>query len=450
MSKVVKLRNGLNIRIRGKAEKIFVKSDLAEKYALQPTNFPGLTPKLTVKVDDVVKAGTPLFYDKYRPEVLFTSPVSGKVSAINRGERRRILEVVVDADREIQYETFRQADPSGLSREEVIENLLKSGLWPYIRQRPYAIIANPADTPKAIFISCFDTSPLAPDYDFIVKEEAESFQKGIDALSKLTSGKVHLGLNADYPPSNVFNQAKGVEVTFFKGKHPAGNVGVQIHHIDPVNKGDVVWYLYPQDVITIGRLFSKGVVDMSRIVALTGSEVKNTRYYKTMTGASIKDMVKDNVEEGELRYISGNVLTGSKIYNEGYVGFYDSQITVIPEGNFCEFLGWSMPGFNKYSVSRTFLAWLMPGKEFRINTNLKGGNRAFVLTGQYEQVIPMDILPVQLLKAIIVEDIDLMENLGIYEVAEEDFALCDFVCVSKIETQTIIRKGIDLMIRETT
>lgn len=450
MSKIIKLRKGLNIRIRGKAEKIFIKADLADKFALQPSDFPGLTPKLTVKVDDIVKAGSPLFYDKYRPEVLFTSPVSGKVSAINRGGRRRILEVVVDADREILYETFRQADPSGLSRGDVTDNLLKSGLWPFIRQRPYAIIANPKDEPKAIFISCFDYAPLAPDYDFVVKGEAEAFQKGIDAVSMLTSGKVHLGLNADYPAADVYEKAKGAEVTYFKGKHPAGNVGVQIHHVDPVNKGEVVWYLYPQDVITIGRLFQKGIVDMSRIVALTGSEVKTARYYKTMMGATIKDMVSNNVEEGELRYISGNVLTGSEISADGYIGFYDSQITVIPEGTYCEFLGWAMPGFKKYSVSKTFLAWLMPGKEFKIDTNVKGGVRAFVLTGQYEKVLPMDIFPVQLLKAIIVEDIDLMENLGIYEVAEEDFALCEFVCASKIEAQSIIRNGIELMIKETT
>jgi len=448
MPEVIKIKKGLDINLKGKAEKIFIQSDPSETFAVKPIDFTGIFPKLTVKVDHDVKAGSPLFFNKYKPEVIFTSPVSGKVIAINRGERRRILEVVIRADKEIRYESFTKANPLDLSREQIIENLLESGLWPFIRQRPYHIIANPEDEPKAVFISAFDTAPLAPDYDFALKNDAQPFQTGIDALSKLTSGKVHLGLNGAYPPSRVFAEARNVELHYFRGPHPAGNVGVQIHHIDPVNKGDIVWFVNPQDVVSIGRLFEKGIYDASRIVALSGSEIKSPRYFKTKIGASITNLVEGNVETGKLRYISGNVLTGLKIPKDGYIGFYDSQITVIPEGDYYEFLGWCLPGFKKYSVSRSFFSWLAPKKEYHIDTNLKGGRRAFVMTGEYENVFPMDIYPVQLLKAILVEDIDLMENLGIYEVAEEDFALCEFVCTSKTDVQSIIRQGIDLMIRE--
>ncbi len=448
MPEVIKIKKGLDINLKGKAEKIFIQSDPSETFAVKPIDFTGIFPKLTVKVDHDVKAGSPLFFNKYKPEVIFTSPVSGKVVAINRGERRRILEVVIQVDKEIRYESFIKANPSDLGREQIIENLLESGLWPFIRQRPYHIIANPEDEPKAVFISTFDTAPLAPDYDFALKNEAQPFQTGIDALSKLTSGKVHLSLNGTYPPSRVFVEARNVELHYFRGQHPAGNVGVHIHHIDPVNKGDIVWFVNPQDVVSIGRLFEKGIYDASRIVVLSGSEIKSPRYYKTKIGASITNFVEGNVETGNLRYISGNVLTGLKIPKDGYIGFYDSQITVIPEGDYYEFLGWGLPGFEKYSVSRSFFSWLAPKKEYRIDTNLKGGRRAFVMTGEYENVFPMDIYPVQLLKAILVEDIDLMENLGIYEVAEEDFALCEFVCTSKTDVQSIIRQGIDLMIKE--
>ncbi len=448
MSEVIKIKKGLNIPLQGIAEKIFVKAGQSETYALKPPDFHGLTPKLTVTINQEVKAGTPLFYDKYRPSIQFTSPVSGKVVAINRGERRRVLEVVVEPVGEIQYETFQKGNPSELSREKVVDNLLKAGLWPSIRQRPYSVIANPEEQPKSIFISAFDTAPLAPDYDFAVKGCEKEFQTGIDALSRLTEGKIHLNINADYPASAAFSNAKGVQVNKFKGPHPAGNVGIQIHRIEPLNKGDLIWYVSPQDVITIGRLFENGIYDASRVVALTGSEVIKPLYYKLIAGASIKKMVNDNVTENPVRYISGNVLTGTKITSEGYLGYYDSQVTVIPEGKHFEFLGWALPGFGKFSTSRSFWSWLTPGREYRLDTNLNGGNRSLMITGKYEEVLPMDIYPMQLIKAILVEDIDLMEKLGIYEVAEEDFALCEFVCTSKTNIQSIIRKGLDLMAKE--
>ncbi|HAF28174.1 MAG TPA: NADH:ubiquinone reductase (Na(+)-transporting) subunit A [Bacteroidales bacterium] len=448
MSKVIKIKKGLNISMLGTAEKIIKKADHADFYAVKPTDFQGIRPKLVVKVGDKVKAGTPLFYDKFQPEVQFTSPVSGEVTEINRGERRAILEVVVRADATIEYEEFNVGDPKNLSKEKIVEVLQKSGLWPTLRQRPYSTIANPKDSPKAIFISAFDSAPLAPDMDYIVKDCVTCFQKGIDVLSKLTEGIIHLNINADYPAAETYTNAKGVQINKFTGPHPAGNVGIQINKIDPINKGDIVWYTYPQEIVSIGRLFEKGIYDATKIVALTGSEVKSPKYYKLINGASIKNLVSGNINDGELRYISGNVLTGSKISKDGFVGYYDSQITVIPEGNYYEFFGWAKPGFKKHSASRAVFSWLIPGRKYKLDTNFHGGNRAYVMTGEYEKVFPMDIFPVQLIKAILVEDIDKMEQLGIYEVDEEDFALCEYVCTSKTEVQSIIRTGLDLMRKE--
>ncbi|MBU8892203.1 MAG: Na(+)-translocating NADH-quinone reductase subunit A [Bacteroidales bacterium] len=448
MSKVNKIKKGLNINMLGAAEKIIKKADQAEFYAVKPTDFQGIRPKLVVKIGDKVKAGTPLFYDKFQPEVQFTSPVSGEVVEINRGERRVILEVVVRADAVIEYEEFIVGDPANLSREEIIKVLQKSGLWPAIRQRPYSTLANPNDTPKSIFISAFDSAPLAPDMDYVSKECTDCFQKGIDVLSKLTDGTIHLNLNAEYPAAETFTEAKGVQINKFTGPHPSGNVGVQINKVDPINKGDIVWYTYPQEIIAIGRFFEKGIYDATKIIALTGSEVKNPKYYKIINGASIKNLAAGNIDDGELRYISGNVLTGSKITGEGYVGYYDNQVTVIPEGNHHEFLGWATPGFKKATASRALFSSLLFGKKFRIDTNINGGPRAFVMSHEYNKVFPMDIYPVQLIKSIMIEDIDKMEQLGIYEVDEEDFALCEYVCTSKIEVQSIIRTGLDLMRKE--
>ncbi|HKK43436.1 MAG TPA: NADH:ubiquinone reductase (Na(+)-transporting) subunit A, partial [Bacteroidales bacterium] len=302
---------------------------------------------------------------------------------------------------------------------------------------------------KSVFISGFDSSPLAPDYNYIVENSQEAyFSKGLKALGKLTDGKINLVLNGREDAPAILKGAAGAEISYFSGPHPAGNVGVQIHHLDPVNKGEVVWYVNLQDVFAIGRLFDEGVYNHERIIALTGSEVRKTAYYRVRSGAQVSGMVKDNVQEGHLRYISGNVLTGTKIGPGGHIGYYDSQVTVIPEGDYFEFFGWIKPGLNKYSFSKTFLSSLLPRKSYRLDTNFHGGERAFVVTGKYEKVVPMDVYPMQLLKAILAEDIDMMENLGIYEIAEEDFALCEFICPSKIEIQSIVRKGLDLMVRE--
>jgi len=450
MSKSIKIKRGLNIPLKGSAEKVLVRLDKAETYGVKPTDFPGLVPKLNVAVGDKVKAGSPLFHDKYRPEVVYPSPVSGEVVDVRRGERRVILEVVVKADGgDNVYENFGPALPEALTREEVIARLLKAGVWPYIKQRPFGIVANPSETPKSIFISCFDTSPLAPDLDFAVQGEEESFQVGVDVLRKLTPGKVHLGLSADFPPAKAFANANGVEHHYFTGPHPAGNVGVHIHHIDPINKGEVVWVVNPLDVIIIGRLFLKGVYDATKVIALAGSEVLKPRFYKLISGASIESIIKDNINsQAQVRIISGNVLTGTRVDKLGYLGFYDNMVTVIPEGNKHEFFGWIAPGLDKHSASRAFLSKLIPSKRFTLDTNMHGGHRAMVVTGQYEKVMPMDIYPMYLIKAILANDIDRMEQLGIYEVVEEDMALCEYVCPSKTEVQAILRKGIETMIKE--
>ena len=449
MPKYLKIKRGLNIQLEGEANKIISNLPLPETCAIKPSNFKEVIPKLLVKLGDEVLAGTPLFYDKSNEAIQFCSPVSGEVIEIVRGEKRRILEIRILVDKELKFVPFDQSNPNDLNREDIINALLKSGAWPCILQRPFGIIANPNEKPKSIFISAFDSAPLAPDYNFILQHYNEDFQTGMDALKKLTDGKLHLNINADHSSSKVFTDAKGAEVTAISGPHPAGNVGVQIHHLDPVNKGEVVWCVQPQDVLIIGRLFRQGKLDVSRIVAVTGSQVKDPKYYKTIVGCAVKNMIAESgLIEGENRIISGNVLTGRQVSYDGYLDFYDSQLTVIPEGKEPEFMGWLTPGLNKLSMSRTFFSWLMADKKYKSDTNMHGEERPFVVTGEYEKVFPMDIFPVQLLKSILIEDIEMMENLGIYEVVEEDFALCEFVCTSKIESQKIIRRGLDAMRKE--
>ncbi|MBE0673888.1 MAG: Na(+)-translocating NADH-quinone reductase subunit A [Bacteroidales bacterium] len=448
MSEIIKLKKGLNIRLKGVAEKILSPEIPVTRYGVKPIDFPGLVPKVTVKPDDNVKAGSVLFTDKQRPEIKITSPVSGKVVDIVRGERRRLLEVVIEVSGN-DYEDFGKADPATLTGEQVKEKMLASGLWPVVRQRPYHMIARPDAEPKSIFISGFDTAPLAPDYDFVMhNSDLKEFSTGIQALRKLTKGKVNLVLDGSNVTGSVLKATPDVDIHYVKGPHPAGNVGVQIHHIDPVNKGEVVWYVNLQDVSAIGRLFNEGHYRHDRIIALTGSDVLRPSYHRVRSGASISGITKGNINPVEVRFISGNVLTGTSIAADGFLGYYDNMVTVIPEGRYHEFFGWMTMGFDKFSSSRTYASSIIPRKEYVMNTNIHGGERAFVLTGVYEKVLPMDILPMHLLKAILVDDIEMMEKLGIYEVAEEDFALCEYVCPSKIEIQSIIRKGLDLMVKE--
>ncbi|MBQ2424265.1 MAG: Na(+)-translocating NADH-quinone reductase subunit A [Alistipes sp.] len=445
MSKTIKLCKGLDIKLQGAAEKKTTTVGMASTYAVSPLDFEGIVPKMLVKVGDAVKAGTPLFFNKNNASVVFTSPVSGTVAAVVRGEKRRILAVEITADQTIAYEEFETLDVQKATRDQIVELLLKSGLWTLLIQRPYGIIANPADMPKSIFVSAFDSAPLAPDYGYTLAADKQALQKGFEVLARLTEGKVHLSYNAQ-AEAPAFT---GVELHAFQGKHPAGNVGVQIHHIDPVNKGEKVWTVGYADVAIIGRLFLTGKVDMTRTIAVTGAEVSAPAYVKVVAGAKLDSILKGNVAaDAHARYISGNVLTGRNVGKDGYLGYYANQITVIPEGDNYELLGWAMPRFNKFSVSRAYFSWLFPNRKYNLDTNLNGEERAFVVTGLYEKYLPMDVYPMHLLKAILAGDLDKMEALGIYEVVEEDFALCEFVDPSKTEMQQIIRNGINLMIKE--
>ncbi len=445
MSELIKLKKGLDIKLQGKPEKVMFTAPRAETYALRPTDFPELTAKLLVRQGDKVKKGSPLFFDKYTPEILFTAPAGGRVLSINRGERRKILEVVIQAEENAGSVVFKKADPLSLSGDQIKKQLLKSGLWPFIKRRPYGIIAKPSEAPKAIFISMFDTAPVAPDYRFILQGQEKTFQTGLNALSRLTDGKIHLGVNQEEQGVSFMN----VEIHPFSGPHPAGNVGIQIHHVLPIRKEDIIWTVNALDVLCIGRLFETGDLDLSRIVALAGPEVDRPAYYKTWLGSAIASLTEGKLKKGNnQRIINGNVLTGTKVSQDNFLGFYDTMLTVIPEGDAYEFMGWASPGINKFSASKTFLSSLFPKKAYNLNANLHGGERAFVLSGQYEKYLPMNILPVFLLKAILVNDIDKMEQLGIYEIIEEDLALCEYACASKIKVQDIVRKGIHSMIKE--
>jgi Na+-transporting NADH:ubiquinone oxidoreductase subunit A len=449
MGKNIKIKKGLDIRLEGEAEKVLIDGNRPAYVSVRPDDFIAMKPKVLVTAGTQVKAGTPLMFDKNNPEVMICSPVSGEVAEIVRGEKRVLLEVRILADKENSYISLSSASSiDALSKEQIVDTLCKNGAWAYIRQRPYASVANPQKTPKAIFISAFDSAPLAPDMDFIIQGNEKYVEAGIAAMKKLCAN-VHVNIHEQKTGSTVFKNASGAQVNSFNGPHPVGNIGVQIHHVDPINKGEIVWYVTPQDLIIIGKLLTEGKYDASRIVAVTGSEVKSRKYVKTIQGAPVQSIISESqLESGKCRFISGNALTGKNIGWAGSLGFYDCQVTVLPEGDEPEFFGWFAPGFDKFSLSRTFFTWAMPGKKFRLNTNMHGEHRAFVVTGEYEKVFPMDIYPVQLLKAIITNDIEAQENLGIYEVAPEDFALCEFVCTSKIESQEIVRKGLESLYLE--
>jgi len=449
-SRYVKLKKGVNIDLAGEADLVFDSQTIivSDTHAIKPTDFHGMSsiPKVMVEVGTEVKAGENIMFDKKRPDVFYSAPVSGEVVEIRRGEKRAIHEVVILADKEVKYKQFETANFADLDRDKMVELLLSSGCWPFLVQRPFGVVAEPTDSPKAIFISTFSSAPLAPNYNFTLKGEDRNFQAGLDALNKLTDGKVHLGLDSTAENDNTFTDAQGVQINYFKGKHPVGNVGVQIHHIDPINKDEIVWTINPEDVATIGRLMLEGIYKPIRNVALTGSVVNEPKYFRTLLGANLKNIVDGNCESDEdLRYISGNALNGTQVLPDGYLGFFDNQITVMNEGNKYEMLGWILPSYPRPSTSPTFLTHLLPGIHGKIeaNANTHGEKRALVVTGQFEEVLPMDIYPNHLIKAIIVNDFDGMEGLGIYEVIEEDIAVCEFVDTSKNDLTGILRTGLD-------
>ncbi|MBR4848860.1 MAG: Na(+)-translocating NADH-quinone reductase subunit A [Bacteroidaceae bacterium] len=442
MHRVVKISKGLNINLKGAPVAEMTSVNAAKLYALMPADFTRVTPKVVVKPEDAVKAGDPLFVDKANPELQFVSPVSGKVVAVNRGERRRVLSVVVESDGKFESVEYKAKDVLSLSSDEVKADLLKAGLFAFMRQRPYDVIANPGDAPRAIYVSAFDSKPLAVNFEIALKGNEDDFQTGLDALSRIAP--VHLGICA-CQKSTALLVAKNVTTTVFKGPHPAGNVGVQINKTAPVNKGEIVWTIGAEEVIFIGRLFNKGKIDFTRTVALAGSEVKNPSYSKVVLGAQISTLVEGRLENNyELRVIDGNVLTGKKTTTDGFLGAFSTEITVIPEiMNDADILGWAAPRFGMYSTSRSYFSWLFPKRKYAIDARIKGGERHMIMSNEYDKVFPMDIYPEYLIKAIITGNIDKMEQLGIYEVAPEDFALCEFVDSSKLELQRIVREGLD-------
>ncbi len=447
MSKDIHIKKGLDIKLKGEAEKITEKAITSDVYTLKPEDFHSIIPKLSVKVGEKVKAGETIFYNKANEEMKFPSPVSGEVCDIIRGEKRKILAIKIKADSQQQFVDFGVKDVKAMNAEEIKSHLLASGCWPFIKQRPYDVIANPANTPKAIFVSAYASAPLAADFDYVLAGKETALQTAITALSKLTTGEVHVsvGKNANSPFAGLNN------MTLHKvsGPHPSGNVGTQINKISPVNKGETVWTINPQDLLIIGELLLTGKFNAERTIALAGSSVEAPKYYKTKIGATIISLVDKKLKGNNNRIISGNVLTGKAKTLKENLGYYDNIITVIPEGNDYELFGWSLPVFNKISTSRALtFSWLFPNKKYNLNTNTNGEHRAFVVTGAYEEVFPLDIYPMQILKSCLYQDLDEMEQLGMYEVAPEDFALTEFICVSKQPHQEIIRKGLDLMLKE--
>jgi len=444
---VINLKKGLDINLEGSAAYDVEENAAVSTFAMQPKNFVGMTPipKVEVVVGDEVKAGDVVYYDKKNPEVKYCAPVSGEIIAVNRGEKRSIAEVVILADKEMKYRALPEFDFENCSRQELVEYMLENGAWAHLRQRPYNVVADHTVVPKAIFVSTFDSAPLAPDLDIIIAGREKEFQAGLDVLNKLTTGTVHLGLNArDIDPSPIYEGAKGVAKHWINGPHPAGNVGVQIHHIDAINAGEKVWTLGVQDVATIGSLFIEGVYDAERIVAVTGAELNEPKYIATYLGANIGDLVNNNLKNEHVRFISGDVLSGQTKKKEGFLDFYDDQISVIAEGDEYEMFGWLVPQSARPSLSPTFLSNVI-GSSYVANTNTHGEGRAFVVSGQYEQVLPMDIYPEHLMKSILVNDLERMEGLGVYELVEEDVALCEFVCTSKQPVQSILRDGLATM-----
>jgi len=441
MHKQVKTTKGLDIKLKGRAAQVLEQAPRAKMYAVKPTEFYGINPRLSVKVGDHVNAGDELFYHKYMDRIKFTSPVSGTVEDIIRGEKRRILKILIKPDDTDTYKAFQTGKPEQLDREEILDLLLASGLFATIKQRPYDVIAHPDDTPKAIFISAYDSAPLGVDYSFVLQNKMKAFKTGIQALKKLTKGPVYLIVNGQV--ATDFEKIPDVEIVKAYGPHPVGNVSVSIEQFEPIAKGDRIWTVNPADVAIIGNFFNTGKYQVERQVALAGSMVKEPKYYSMIAGADVSDFLKDKLKDGDARIISGNVLTGSNISKDKFLNFYDNQITVIPLGKKPRFMGW-MPflgenrkGFYNFGIESS--------KELDIDANLYGEERAFVMTEEYESVMPLDIYPVHLLKAALLGDVEKMEQLGILEVAPEDFALLDYINSSKIDTQELIRKGLDIM-----
>ena len=449
MSKEIRISKGLDIRLVGEATHSITDAVKSNFYTIRPDDFHGVTPKLAVKVGAKLKAGESVFFDKSNEAIKFVSPVSGEILEITRGEKRKILEIKIKADKKISFKKYETPTLKTAQADEIKSLLLASGCWPFIKQRPYDVIAKPELQPKAIFISAHATAPLAVDYNFTLRGKEVELQAAVTALSKLSGGPVHVGVSK--ASDSAFENLQNINIHKLSGPHPSGNVGTLINKIDPINKGETVWTIAPQDLVIIGELLLTGKYNAERTVALVGSQIEAPRYLKTRIGSEVATMIYDRgiQKDAHARIISGNVLCGKEVKPDGFLDFYSDVITVIPEGDDYEFFGWNKPVFNKVSTSRALtFSWLTPKKKYDLNTNTNGEHRAFVLTGSYEEVFPLDIYPMQILKACMYKDLDEMEALGMYEVAPEDFALTEFVCVSKQPHQKIIREGLDLMLKE--
>ncbi|SFG10661.1 Na(+)-translocating NADH-quinone reductase subunit A [Prevotella sp. KH2C16] len=447
MANVIKLRKGLDIKLKGKAVNAKINLEKSEEYALVPDDFIGISPKITVKEGDHIKVGEALFVNKFYPCVKFASPVSGTITAIVRGERRKIVCVKVKADAQQEYVNFEKKNPSLLDAQEVKDSLLKAGLFGYINQIPYAISTNPETKPKAIFVSALRDMPLAGDFEIELEGNEAEFQAGLTALSRVS--KTYLGIGAK-AKAKALTAATDVQITIFDGPCPAGNVGIQVNHLNPVNKGEVVWVVDPTAVIFFGRLFLEGKVDLTRTIAIAGSGVTSPQYVNTLVGTPLKSILEGNlVRTDHIRIINGNPLTGRKANTEDYLGAHTSEVCVIPEGdNADEILGWILPRTKQFSISRSYFSWLQKGKEYDLDARIKGGERHMIMSGEYDKVLPMDIYAEYLIKAIIAGDIDKQEELGIYEISPEDFAVAEFVDSSKLPLQEIVRKGLDTLRKE--
>ena len=442
MSQDIRIKKGLDIKLQGDAEKVIEIATSSNIFTLRPEDFHNIIPKLSVKVGAKLKAGDAVFYNKSNENIKFPSPVSGELVDIIRGGKRKILALKIKADAKQQFTDFGVKDFKALKAEDIKNHLLASGCWPFIKQRPYDVIANPENTPKAIFISAYASAPLAADFDYVLEGKENELQAAVTTLSKLTSGNVHISVEKN--STSPFIGLNNITLHKVSGPHPIGNVGTQIAKIDPINKGEIVWTINPQDLVIIGELLLTGKFNATRTIALAGSCVSAPKYYITKIGAEITSLVSGKLNNENCRIISGNVLTGRTKDLKGSLGYYDTMITVIPEGNDYEFFGWTMPVFNKISITRALtFSWLFPNKKYNLNTNTNGEHRAFVITGSYEKVFPLDIFPMHILKSCMYKDLDEMEKLGMYEVAPEDFALTEFVCVSKQPHQQSIREGLD-------
>ena len=448
MTEQIRLRKGLDIKLKGRAKKQTMPLELSKLYAIVPDDFVGVTPKMAVKAGDHVKAGETLFVNKNSEEVRFASPVSGTVKSIERGDRRKILYVSVEADDEQTFADFGTKDIQTLDGEGVKKALLEAGLFGYINQLPYAVSTTPDTEPKAIFVSALRDKPLQGDFEYELEGQEQAFQTGLTALSKIA--KVYLSIGVQQS-SKTLTEAKNVELTVFDGPCPAGNVGVQVNHLSPVNKGEVVWTVDPTAVIFFGRLFQTGKVDLTRVVAVAGSKVKEPAYVKALVGTPIKDIVAGRLTGTEhVRILNGNPLTGTIAGDNAFLGAHTSEVVAMPEGDDVdEMAGWIMPRFNQFSTSRSYFSWLFgKKKEYDLDARIKGGKRNIIMSGEYDSVLPMDIYGEYLIKAIITGNIDKQEQLGIYEVSPEDFALAEFVDSSKQPLQQIVRNGLNTLRKE--